>query len=69
MGLRADTGRLHNIQRAAAGRTDAVVNCQILGDIMLILDHLGVHAWQNNTVFQLKPSQLDGGKQCIVAHN
>ena len=36
---------------------------------MLILDHLGVHAGQNNTVFQLKPSQLDGGKQCIVAHN
>ena len=69
MGLRADTGRLHNIQRAAAGRTDAVVNCQILGDIMLILDHLGVHAGQNNAVFQLKPSQLDGGKQCIVAHN
>ena len=69
MGLGADAGRLNNVQGAAAGSTGGMVSGQVFRDVVLILDHLGVHAGQDNTVLQLKPSQLDRSKQCIVAHN
>ena len=45
-----------------------MIGRQIIADIVLILDHFGVHAWHDNTVPKLKTSDLDGGKQCIVAH-
>ena len=69
VGLRADAGRLNNVQGAAAGSTGSMVSSQVVRDVVLILDHLGVHAGQDNAVLQLKPSQLDGRKQCIIAHN
>ena len=69
MGLGADAGRLNNVQGAAAGSTGSMVSDQVFRDVVLILDHLCVHAGQDNTVLQLKPSQLDRSKQCIIAHN
>ena len=68
MALGADGDKLNNVQAAAAGRTRSVVGGQVLADVMLVLDHFGVHTRQNHTVFQLKPSELDGRKQCIVTH-
>ena len=68
MALGADGDKLDNVQAAAAGRTRSVVGGQVLADVMLVLDHFGVHTRQNHTVFQLKPSELDGRKQCIVTH-
>ena len=69
VGLRADAGRLNNVQGAAAGSTGSMVSGQVIGNVVLVLDHLGVHAGQNNAVLQFKPSQLDRSKQCIIAHN
>ena len=68
MALGADGDKLDNVQAAAAGRARSVVGGQVLTDVMLVLDHFGVHTRQNHTVFQLKPSELDGRKQCIVTH-
>ena len=66
--LRAHAGYLHNVQAAAACCSGRMIGRQIIADIVLILDHFGVHAWHDNTVFKFKTSDLDGGKQCIVAH-
>lgn len=49
-----------------AARADG--EAAILAHVVLVLDHLGVHTRQDHTVFQLKPSELDGRKQCIVTH-
>ena len=68
MALGADGDELDNVQTAAAGCARRVVGGEILADIVLVLDHLGVHTRQDHTVFQLKSSELDGRKQCIVTH-
>ena len=68
MALGADGDELDNVQAAAAGCARRVVGGEILADIVLVLDHLGIHTRQDHTVFQLKPSELDGRKQCIVTH-
>ena len=68
MALGADGDELDNVQAAAAGCARRMVGGQILADVVLVLDHLGVHTRQDHTVFQLKPSELDGRKQCIVTH-
>ena len=68
MALGADGDELDNVQAAAAGCARRMVGGQILAHVVLVLDHLGVHTRQDHTVFQLKPSELDGRKQCIVTH-
>ena len=66
--LGTDSGDLENVQGAAGLGLGDVIGYHVLAYTVLLDDHLGVHAGENNSVLQLQPADLDGIKQCFVAH-
>ena len=67
--LRADCHQLNNIQAAAACGACGMVCNQIIADKVFVFYHLGVHAGQQNTVFQFQSAKLDRAKQGIITHS
>ena len=69
MALRADGSDLNYVQTAAACGARRVICGEVVGNKILVLYHFGIHTGKNHAVLKLKPSELDGRKQCVVTHN
>ena len=67
--LRTDGGDLKDVQGASGLGLRNMVGDHVFAYLVLVADHLGVHAGKNDTVLKLQPAYLQGAKQCIKTHN
>ena len=65
VGFRTDGGDLEDVQGAAGLGLRDVVGYHVLAYLVLVADHLGVHAGEDNAVLELEAANLHGAKQCV----
>ena len=66
--LRTDSGDLENVEGAAGLGFGDMVGDHVLTYLVLVANHLGVHAGQDHPVLQFQSADFDRTEQRIVAH-